>query len=130
MPPIHFYEEFKLNGYLSNFAACPIFLKGQLWPTTEHYYQAQKYAGTAYEEIIRQAPSPMNAKDLTRDPQHPPRPDWDAAKDRVMREALLAKFTQHVHLQTLLLGTGDAMLVERTANDAYWGRWRGWLWQK
>ncbi len=121
MTTIHFYEEYKPYGYFSNFASCPIFLKGQLWPTTEHYYQAQKYAGTSYEEAVRQAPSSMNSKDMTRDSQHPPRADWDAVKDRVMYEALLAKFTQHAHLQTLLLGTGDATLVERTANDNYWG---------
>ena len=83
MRVIHFYEEFKSYGFLSNFAACPILLKGQLWPTSEHYYQAQKYAGTEREELIRQAPSPLNAKELTRDPAFPPRADWDAIKDRV-----------------------------------------------
>ena len=118
---IHFYEEYKPYGHFSNFAACPIFLKGKLWPTTEHYYQAQKYAETDYEEVIRQAPSPMNSKELTRDPQHPPRADWDALKDDVMREALHAKFTQHAHLHALLLATGDAYLAEHTANDSYWG---------
>lgn len=120
MTIIHFYEEFKPYGFLSNFASCPILLKGQLWPTTEHYYQAQKYAGTAREEIIRQAPSPLNAKELTRDPAFPPRADWDALKDEVMKEALLAKFTQHSHLRELLLATGDAVLVEHTENDRYW----------
>jgi hypothetical protein len=121
MSQILFYEEYKAYGYFSNFASCPIFLKGKLWPTTEHYYQAQKYAGTDYEEAVRQAPSPMNAKDMTRDPQHAPRTNWDAVKDRVMYEALLAKFTQHDHLQKLLLETGDATLVEHTTNDSYWG---------
>lgn len=122
-PPtrILFYEEFAPHGHFSNFAACPIFLRGKLWPTTEHYYQAQKYGGTDYEEIIRQAPSPLNSKDLTRDPHHPPRPDWADIKDRVMRDALYAKYTQHAHLQSLLLETGDADLVEHTANDSYWG---------
>jgi ribA/ribD-fused uncharacterized protein len=118
--PIYFYEEFRPFGFLSNFATCPILLKGRLWPTTEHYYQAQKYAGTETEELIRQAPSPMNAKDLTRLPQYPPRADWDAVKDNVMREALQAKFTQHDHLREALLNTGEAPLVEHTPNDHYW----------
>jgi len=121
MQPIYFYEEFKDYGYFSNYAACPIFLKGKLWPTTEHYYQAQKYAGTDQEEAVRQAPSPQNSKDMTRDPAHPSRADWDAVKDEVMREAVLAKFTQHAHLEKLLLDTGDALLAEHTANDFYWG---------
>jgi ribA/ribD-fused uncharacterized protein len=38
-----------------------------------------------------------------------------------MREAVLAKFTQHPRLRELLLSTGDATLVEHTVNDRYWG---------
>ncbi len=38
-----------------------------------------------------------------------------------MLDALRAKFTQHEELRELLLGTGDAGLVEHTANDSYWG---------
>ncbi len=118
--PILFYEEYLAFGFLSNFASCPILLKGQLWPTTEHYYQAQKYAGTAIEALVRQAPSPLNSKEMTRLAEYPRRADWDAVKDEVMRAALLAKFTQHDHLQAQLFATGDAVLVEHTPNDTYW----------
>lgn len=38
-----------------------------------------------------------------------------------MREALDAKFRQHADLTALLLSTGDAVLVEHTENDDYWG---------
>ena len=38
-----------------------------------------------------------------------------------MLDALRAKFTQHEELKATLLGTGDAILVEHTANDSYWG---------
>lgn len=38
-----------------------------------------------------------------------------------MRKALVAKFTQHPELKTLLLSTGTAKLIEHTANDDYWG---------
>jgi len=34
--------------------------------------------------------------------------------------ALQAKFPQHQQLRELLLGTGDAVLVEHTRNDSYW----------
>ena len=37
-----------------------------------------------------------------------------------MRAALRAKFTQHPALRSLLVGTGDAELIEHTANDRYW----------
>jgi ribA/ribD-fused uncharacterized protein len=38
-----------------------------------------------------------------------------------MLEAVRAKFTQHDGLKAILLGTGDARIVEHTTNDAYWG---------
>jgi ribA/ribD-fused uncharacterized protein len=38
-----------------------------------------------------------------------------------MRTAVRAKFTQHKSLQETLLSTGDAILVEHTVNDSYWG---------
>jgi len=38
-----------------------------------------------------------------------------------MRQAVLAKFTQHDDIRAILIETGDALLVEHTANDDYWG---------
>jgi ribA/ribD-fused uncharacterized protein len=49
------------------------------------------------------------------------RPDWEEVKDDVMREAVLAKFIQHPEIREVLLGTGNALLVEHTKNDSYWG---------
>ena len=58
---------------------------------------------------------------MGRDRKKPLRPDWEAVKDDIMREAVGAKFRQHADLGVLLLATGDALLVEHTANDSYWG---------
>ena len=118
---IHFYAVSAEYGCFSNFAKAPIRLKGKLWPTTEHYFQAQKFAGTPREEEIRQAKSPMIAARMGRSRKHRLRPDWERVKDAIMREAALAKFTQHADLRDILLGTGDAILVEHTENDSYWG---------
>jgi len=38
-----------------------------------------------------------------------------------MREAVEAKFRQHDELRALLLATNDAILVEHTENDDFWG---------
>jgi len=38
-----------------------------------------------------------------------------------MREALMAKFTQHADLHQMLLETGSAEIIEHTTNDSYWG---------
>lgn len=63
----------------------------------------------------------MIAARMGRDRKRPLRRDWESVKDSVMREAVLAKFTQHEELRELLLGTGDSKLVEHTVNDSYWG---------
>ena len=118
---INFYLIDHDYGEFSNFAPYPIQLDGKTWPTTEHYFQAQKFHGTAHEEDIRLVGSPMTAARMGRDRDRPLRPDWEAAKDNIMRVALHAKFTQHTVLTELLLGTGDNTIVEHTKNDSYWG---------
>jgi hypothetical protein len=118
---IHFYSTTDEHGYMSNFADAPIRLKGRLWPTSEHYSQAQKFAGKPDEAEIRSARTPMIAARMGRDRSRPLRRDWESVKDSVMRDAVLAKFRQHADLRASLLSTGDALLVEHTENDDYWG---------
>ena len=118
---IHFYSVSDSYGCFSNFSPHPVRLKGRTWPTSEHYFQAQKFAGTEHEEAVRQARSPMVAARMGRSRQRPLRPDWERVKDAVMREVVLAKFSQHEELRAALLDTRDAEIVEHTENDAYWG---------
>jgi ribA/ribD-fused uncharacterized protein len=120
MSKILFYRVNEPYGEFSNFSPHPIKVNGKRWPTVEHYFQAQKFAGTEHEEAIRQLNSPMIAARTGRSRKLPLRKDWESAKDNIMREALHAKFTQHPQLQSLLLETGDAVLVEHTTNDRYW----------
>ena len=91
--PIEFYSTRDAYGEFSNFSAHPIRLKDRVWPTTEHYFQAQKFPDTPHEEQIRNAPSPMIAARLGRNRSRPLRPDWEQVKETIMREALQAKFT-------------------------------------
>ena len=119
--PIQFYSTRAAYGEFSNFSAHPIRLKDRVWPTTEHYFQAQKFPDTPHEEQIRNTPSPMIAARLGRSRSSPLRADWEHVKEDIMREALRAKFTQHSDLRELLLSTADRKLIEHTANDRYWG---------
>ena len=121
MNRILFYRVRELYGEFSNFAAFPIKLMGHTWPTTEHFFQAQKFAGSEYEHVIRNAKSQMIAARLGRSRKQPLRSDWESSKEDIMRQALQAKFTQHDNLRALLLGMGDAVLIEHTENDRYWG---------
>ena len=111
----------KPYGCFSNFAPYRFELEGKWWPTSEHYFQAQKFAGTEHEEAVRRAASPMVAARLGRSRQRPLRRDWDRVKDDVMRRALRAKFAAHAELRAILLGTGDEEIVENAPRDSYWG---------
>jgi ribA/ribD-fused uncharacterized protein len=121
MEPIKFYKVDDEYGCFSNFSPHPIRMKGKVWPTSEHYFQAQKFAGTEHEEEIRLIKSPMIAARMGRDRKRPLRPDWESVKDEIMLEAVRAKFTQSEELREFLLATGDAEIIERASNDGYWG---------
>lgn len=49
------------------------------------------------------------------------RPDWDNVRLVVMKRCLLAKFRQNITLAKLLLDTGDALIVEDSPRDSFWG---------
>lgn len=121
MDAIRFYRTGDDYGGFSNFSRHRIFLDSKYWPTSEHYFQAQKFENAAHQEEIRRANTPMIAAQLGRDRKKKLRRDWESAKDGVMKKAILAKFLQHEDLKKLLLSTGDALLIEHTTNDAYWG---------
>jgi ribA/ribD-fused uncharacterized protein len=117
---ILFYAVADDYGGFSNFAPYPITVRGERWPTSEHFFQAQKFEDATVRAAIRRVKSPMEAARLGRDRKHRLRRDWDSSRVGVMREALHAKFTQHEDLRRLLLSTGDAKLVEHTERDEFW----------
>ena len=120
--PIHFYSKSPEYSWLSNFSEHGFKLDGVHWPSVEHFYQAQKYAGTEAAERIRQADSPLKAKKAGQDQSLTPRPDWDEIKEDVMRRTVRAKFEQNHRLRELLLDTGDEELIHESRSDLFWGR--------
>ena len=118
---IYFYSVNEDYGAFSNFSAHGFELDGKYWKTSEHYFQAQKFAGTKHEDEIRQAVTPKKAADMGRRRDIPLRQDWEKVKDDVMRRAVLKKFQAHGDIRQMLLDTGDEELVEKTTGDYYWG---------
>lgn len=118
---IRFYRTNDLYGCFSNFSRHSVFLDGKRWPTSEHYFQAQKFLDEAVREKIRLRKTPREAADMGRDRSLPLRPDWETVKDDVMRKVVEAKFTQREEIRAILLDTGDEGLIEQTTNDYYWG---------
>jgi ribA/ribD-fused uncharacterized protein len=108
-------------GCFSNFSPHGFALDGLWWPTVEHYFQAQKFVGSPDADAVRLAPSPKEARRLGRQRHRSLRPDWQSARDDVMRRAVLAKFRAHPEIRAVLLSTGDEPIVESAPRDYYWG---------
>lgn len=121
---IYFYKVEDPYGCFSNFSPHNICISGQDWLTVEHYYQAQKFVGSADEKlvtVIRAVLTPQEAAKLGRDPNHRVRADWEAVKIPIMREAVKIKFLTNSDIQAILLATGDRQIVEDSPTDYYWG---------
>ncbi|MGK7928095.1 MAG: NADAR family protein [Spirulina sp.] len=119
---IHFYTTRDQSyGCFSNFSPHGFELDGVWWPTSEHYFQAQKFADTPHVEEIRNAKTPKIAAKMGRDRNRPLRPDWETVKEEVMKKALLQKFTSHPEIREILLSTEEEEIVENSPIDYYWG---------
>ena len=138
LPPIKFYKAWDEHGALSNFSPFPVRIDDIEWPTVEHYYQAQKFAGVDMEvardtyEKIKIAPSPEAAAKIGRSAQvtNPEsiRTDWEDVKLEVMHRALVTKFIRHEGPRNLLLQSvckdGRVRLIEDSPVDMIWGTGR------
>lgn len=118
---MYFYKINEEYGCFSNFSKHGFELYGKWWQTSEHYFQAQKFAGSEYEEEVRSAKTPMDAAIMVRDRTKPLRKDWEEVKDDIMRKAVLQKFKSHKDIFKILLSTGEKEIIEKTSNDYYWG---------
>lgn len=118
---IGFYNVNEEYGCFSNFSKHGFELDGKFWPTSEHYFQAQKFVGSNFEEEVRLAKTPMEAAKMGRDRNKPLRQDWEQVKDELMKKAVLLKFRTHEDIRNILISTGNEEIVEQTSDDYYWG---------
>jgi len=121
---IYFYKVYEPYGCFSNFSPHGIHLAGINWPTVEHYYQAQKFVGSADAALIpliHQAQTPEKAAAIGRDCSRQLRPDWEQVKTQIMRAGVLKKFLTHADIGAILIATGEQLIVENSPTDYYWG---------
>lgn len=123
----------------SNFWKSPIEIDGEVYCTTETFFQCEKVnpknlqgKGFTEEELQKcrrkwEGMKSLHAADAAkRGRQRDTRidPEWDKGGSQIaMHRALMAKFTQHKDLRELLLSTGSSEIVEDTAQsgDYLWG---------
>lgn len=118
---IYFYSTREQYGCFSNFSPHGFELDDLYWHTSEHYFQAQKFAGTFHLEQIRLVKSPKDAARMGRERTRPLRQDWEQVKDEIMRKAVLRKFETHADIRKILLSTGNEEIVENSPILYYWG---------
>jgi N-glycosidase YbiA len=58
---VNFYSVSDEYGVFSNFAPYSIRIDGELWETSEHYFQAQKFEDLKYRQKVRKAHGPLEA---------------------------------------------------------------------
>ena len=127
MKEIRFYRATGEYGFLSNLYPCRlVYETGQesktVFASAEHAYQWFKAKDEKTREWIRMAPYPR----LAAIAGHGLFPydvvsNWNENKVIIMRNVLLNKFSRNPFLADKLLETGDALLIEDSKTDSYWG---------
>jgi ribA/ribD-fused uncharacterized protein len=119
VPEIRFYgRTYASHQFLSNFHSCTLLIDNRLWPSVEHYYQAMKTENFELQEMIRLAPTAAIAKKMGAELDL--RSDWELKKETFMLTALREKYTDG-KLRQRLLDTDEAVLIEASPTDYYWG---------
>ena len=95
-------------------------LDGVIWPSVNHYFQAQKTTSFELRELVRKSESVQEAYDHLREAGVKTPMAWASRCDAIMKAALLEKFRQHESLRITLLATGKAILVSDSNCDWYW----------
>lgn len=108
----------KPYGCFSNLYRCRVEFEGEAYLTAEHAYQAGKARKPDVRAWLMAAPSPsllaMAAHGLL---SWDIAPGWSKNRYAWMRAVVEAKFRQNPDLALVLLGTGDARLVEAGTVD-------------
>ncbi len=128
-----FYDSQQPLYELTNFSKHAITVDKIYYPTSEHYFQAQKFRIPVdnrlgyLSAVSGQGNTPKAALDIaTKWTQNWTSSDWaswNQRKELVMEDGLRAKLKQHPQILQLLLSTRDTCLVEDTTsrNERIWG---------
>lgn len=118
---VFFYDRSAPFYEFTNFYARDVVIDRQTWKTTEHYYQASKFKDPRIRRAIQDSMTPREAFTLAKKYRDHVRKDWRSVSLACMEKAVIEKFAQHPDLRRKLLQTNNALLVEHTVNDNFYG---------
>ena len=123
IPPFSYLEDQGLNLCIPTDPDKPI----KPWKTTEHYFQAQKFiSDKSLQDQIRNIRAPTAVIKIAGKNSQKTQSAWrTSAKQQVMLDALIAKFTQDEVSKTGIMKTKNNLLIENpnqeNHSDPYWG---------
>lgn len=94
------------------------------FPTSEHammYNKAILFDDMDTALKIAKAKTPAEAKALGRSIKNFNEDTWNKYKEKIVTNILLKKFMQNPNLGSILLSTGDKILIEASPLDTIWG---------
>jgi ribA/ribD-fused uncharacterized protein len=117
---IHF-SRFDEASVFSTISPHSFVLDGVEWKTAEHYYQASKYKNFPYAKAIIAAEDGQQAYVLGNRWLKRKVSGWKKNRQLYMTRALFRKVKEYPEVEQALLQTGNALLLETSQYDYYWG---------
>lgn len=115
------FSRFDKESPFSTIADYGFELDGHYWRTAEHYYQACKFKGMNYENIIREAEDGELAYQLGNRWLKRKVKGWKSNRQVYMTRALYRRVMEFSAVKEALLETGDEKIIETSQYDYFWG---------
>ncbi len=115
------FSRFDKDSPFSTVSHHPFLLDEIEWKTAEHYYQASKYKQLPYAKKIVLAVDGEQAHHLGNRWYKRKVNGWKKQRQLYMTRALFRKVKEYSDVEQALLDTGDALLVETSQYDYFWG---------
>lgn len=121
---VFFYGVRNANGEFSNHHICSFKVNGNTFCCVEQYMMAQKaliFRDFQVFNKIMNSKNPVEMKHLGREVKNYRSSVWDEVREKVVKTAVFAKFSQNEYLKEKLLGTGEKLIAEANPTDRIWG---------
>lgn len=115
------FSRFDEASFLSTVSEHPFELEDYQWPTAEHYYQAHKFEGMSYAQEILAAATGHDAFKRGNKRFKRKVGAWKDKRRVWMTRALYRVTVEYPSIKQSLLETNDALLIETSLYDHYWG---------
>ena len=105
---------------MDNFTECKFEIEGEIWISSEQYFQAMKFSDKAYREVIHGERNTAAHWKMGQTKLHPIRSDWEAVKVDIMYQANFEKFSQNIEFRNELISTAGPI---RAFGFPFWKVW-------